>query len=128
VVGSVGADSCFLIDFLKGKEFAVTLMKENAKRLYVSELVIHEFLCGNLKKEFEETFLNAIEAFSNIDFDRSAAVESSRIFREGKKKGKTIPREDCMIAGNYLANGIKKIITRNGKHFKNIKELEVISY
>jgi len=126
--GTIGADTSFLIDFFKGNEDAISFMRKNAKLLRVSELVIYEFLCGNLKKSEQEIFFDAMQSFTSVNFNREAAVLASEFFRNAKKKGKTIGHQDCMISGSYLASGIRIIVTKNTEHFKHLNEISVVSY
>jgi len=126
--GIVGADTSFLIDFFKGEKGAVEFMQKHAKLLRVSELVIYEFLCGNLTKEQKEMFFEAMQSFVTVTFNREAGVFASEMFRNAKDKGKEVGHQDCMIAGSYVAHGVKLIVTRNDKHFKNINEVDVVMY
>lgn len=124
----IGADTSFLIDFLKGEEDAVKRMKKHQDVLHLCENVVYEFLCGNLREEEREVFLAFVSQFPVFSFDREAALRSSKIFRRGKEIGKPIPHPDAMIAGIYAAHEVDKIITRNPEHFKGVKEITVIEY
>ncbi len=126
--GMIGADTIFLIDFFKGDAEAVKFMRKNSGLLRISEMVIYEFLCGNLNNKEIELFFEAVQSFSTIVFNREAAVISSNLFRKAKKSGKTTGHADCMIAGSYLAHGIQKIVSRNIDPFKSINEIEVVDY
>ena len=127
-IGIVGADTTFLIDFFKGEEPAVEFMRKYARVLRVSELVIYEFLCGNLSSDDQALFFDAIQSFSAVAFNREAAVHASELYRKGKSSGKTINHQDCMIAGSYLAHGVSHIVTRNKQHFHNMKGINVLDY
>lgn len=78
-----------------------------------------------LEEEFYDNFFNDIFLY-NLDAD--SAKSASAIFSELEEKGFNIGRFDSMIAAILLKNNIKKIITRNVKHFSKIKGLEVIGY
>jgi len=126
VPGPIGADTSFLIDFFNGEEDAVSFMGRNAKRLHVSELVIFEFLCGNLNSKEIVTFLGAMKSFPTVPFERDAATIASTLFRHGKKEGKSVSHADCLIAGSYLSAGIKEIATKNIRHFKDMKGITLV--
>lgn len=126
MTGRIGADTSFLIEFFKGAEPAVAFMEKNAKRLVVSELVIHEFLCGNLTKNETLTFLGAMKSFPSVEFNRDAALISSVLFRDGKNKGRTTSHADCLIAGSYRAAGVTEIVTLNVKHFTGMQGVVTI--
>lgn len=127
-IGIVGADTTFLIDFFKGEEPAVDFMRAHARVLRVSELVIYEFLCGNLSPSDQALFFEAIQSFTTVPFNREAAIHASELYRKGKRSGKTVNHQDCMIAGSYLAHGISHIVTRNKHHFNDMKRVTVLTY
>ena len=127
-IGTIGADTTFLIDFLKGEPPAVEFMRKYAKMIRLSELVIYEFLCGNLNESQQKIFLEAIQSFITVNFNREAALSASQFFREGIKKGIMPGHQDCMIAGSYNAAGIFTIVTRNAKHFSKLEGINVVQY
>ena len=47
---------------------------------------------------------------------------------KGKKQGNPVGHQDSMIAGNYLAAGVKNIATRNVKHFQKMPSIKVVEY
>lgn len=124
----IGADTTFLIDFLKGKGDAVEWMEKHKNILYLCENVIYEFLCGDLTEQERETFLGFVSQFQVFSFDRDAALKSSKIFRKRKEKGESIPHPDAMIAGTYTAHEVHKIVTDNPEHFKGIEDITVVRY
>ncbi|MFH1409599.1 MAG: type II toxin-antitoxin system VapC family toxin [Nanoarchaeota archaeon] len=122
--GTIGIDTSFLIDFLQGDPVATELMHKYVRLLRVSELVVYEFLCGNLSEKHQELFLDAIQSFQSLPFNRESAVIGSHLYRGGKKKGNTFGHQDCMIAGSYLSHGVSRIITRD----RSFVGVDVISY
>ena len=56
------------------------------------------------------------------------SAEAAKINADLKTKGITIGDNDCLIAGLMKTAGIKKIITKNVKHFSQIPGIEVVSY
>ncbi len=126
--GMIGADTSFIIDFLKGEEKAVRFMKENSRHIRINELVIYEFLCGNLDQKNLKVFFEFIQMFSHNPFNRESAVLAGELFRDARKRGKTIGHADCMIAGSYLSNGISRIASRNVNHFMMMRGIKVIRY
>ena len=128
MTGVIGVDTTFLIDYFYGKSDAVEFMKNYFKLIRISELVIYEFLCGNLTINERDTFLKAIQSFPSVELNREAILISSDIFRKGKQLGTPIGHQDSLIAGSYVASGIKSLVTRNTKHFSKIKEIQTINY
>lgn len=55
-------------------------------------------------------------------------TQIAKIFDRLDAKSKTIDDNDILIAGIMISNGIKKIITKNRKHFERIQGIEVLSY
>lgn len=136
IVVRVLLDTTILIDILRGETRAIAKIDElrSDSALYTTTLNIYEVLRGikTLQKD-KEKHLNALNILiSNIniiDFGLSAAERASEIYSELRKKGAIIDSIDYLIAGTCISNGIYVIITRNDKHFENIKELkEVITY
>ncbi len=127
-IGTVGADTTFLIDFFKGVPEAVGFMRANARHLRVSELVVYEFLCGNLSPDQQKRFFDAMQSFPSLGFGREAAVIAGRLYRNAWEKGLVVGHQDSMIAGSYLSGGVQMIVTRNVKHFSSLEEIETISY
>ena len=93
---------------------------------------IDSLITGNLEnikhrkeEEFYDKFFTSIFLFEH---NSKSAKKSSQIFWKLRKDGTAIGRFDSIIAGILLSNGVKKILTRNVKHFEKIKELEIIDY
>ena len=76
-----------------------------------------------------ETNLDQIETFRNkvniADFDEPAARKASFIFKELKKKGKTIDFRDIFTASICIANNLS-LLTFNTKHFRNIGQIKLL--
>jgi len=76
----------------------------------------------NQKHKNEEDFYDKIFTFySVLELDYASSKKNSEINRELKRKENIIEPFDCAIASIYLTNGVNKMITRNIKHFENIK-------
>lgn len=52
----------------------------------------------------------------------------AKIFNRLEAKSKKIDDNDILIAGIMLSNGVKKIISKNGKYFERIQGIEVLTY
>lgn len=64
------------------------------------------------------------KSISVLDFDIYSCELYGKIYAELKKAGKLTRDFDLMIAAVCIANN-KVLITRNKKHFENIKNLKV---
>ena len=117
----------------KFKDSIEKLSTENI--LYISSVTVFELWWGayythikkkkndKLKEEFEE-FLSA---FVIIDVDHEVAIEASTISVDLQLIGKTIDLHDIYIAGTAKMLQVP-LITNNIKHFKDIKDLEIIKW
>jgi predicted nucleic acid-binding protein len=56
------------------------------------------------------------------------AEKTAKIYDVLESQGKTIDDNDILIAGIMLANGIKKLITKNVRYFERIVDIELITY
>lgn len=124
-------DTTFLIDLLRGDKNTLKITKQ--KELFLTtQINMYEVIRGmHLKNMSPLKIHKAIELFENIrvlPLDDNAILKSSEISARLIKKGETISDCDCLITGIALSKGIKKIITRNVKHFKKIDELKVENY
>lgn len=126
-------DSSTIIDFFRKNESLKKVLETIDEPLVINRISYLEIMFGldfsNPSHKIEEDFCDGLfDSLIIFDLDKQGCKKSSEIFWYLKKKGKIIELFDCAIAGIYLSNGINKIITRNKKHFENIKGLEVISY
>jgi len=129
----IGLDSSALIDLFRGESKITELLKNIDDELITTYLNYFEILTGldledkNYQEEFEY-FENLFQEISLVNLSKKSCETSSLIVWDLKKKGKMIGKVDSMIAGILLSNEVNRIITRNVKHFENIKGLKVISY
>jgi len=129
----IGLDTSASIDLFKG-EPKIKFFLENAKDKVATTMInIFEFYIGldleNIKHQKEESFyLEILKSLYHYNKNIESCRYASKIFWRLRKKGITISRFDCLIAAVFITNGVTRILTRNKKHFENIKELSVISY
>ena len=124
-------DSTFLIDLLRGKPETKKIIEEN-ETLLTTQINMYEVITGLFFKGISSAkFLHAKELFEDIhvlQLDDNAIIRSADISAELMKKGQIIEDCDCLTAGIALSNGVNKIVTKNVKHFKRIKGIEVVTY
>lgn len=128
-------DSSFIIDFLKNDKSAIKIYEKYInEEFYISEITIFEVATGFLYSEYTnknsnfDTFIDFISNFQILSTLNLHSLEAARINASLIFQGKTIEPNDCIIAGTMIANNVKKIITKNKKHFSKIKGIEVLSY
>ena len=129
----IGLDTSALIDIFKGDERIKKILEVNKEPLVVTSISYLELFFGldpsNPKHAVEAKYYKEFfKSLYNLELTKEGSEEASKIFWNLRKEGKTIEQFDCLIAALFIINGIKKILTRNKKHFDNIKELSVVSY
>ena len=120
-------DTDILIDILRGyapsKEYLrILLLKNNVKR-YISIITVGELYSGDLlnkNTEKIETLESLLKIFRPIDINYQIMKKAGEIKRKYK-----IVLVDAIIAATAKVNNYK-IITRNKKHFKKIKNTNII--
>jgi predicted nucleic acid-binding protein len=129
----IGLDTTAIIDLSRGDPDLKELLSRN-KEPKVSTIINYlEVFFGlnpdNSKHNSEAKYFQ--ELFHELymyNLTKGACELSSKIEWELKAKGKTVDTFDCVIAAILLSNGVRKIITRNEKHFAQIKQLQVMGY
>ena len=121
-------DTSFLIDFFRGKEETLEIIKSDAATTVIA---YHEILSGikyrkaRKEKKFFRKFFSEIKIL-----DLKAAEKSSEIMARLLKVGKSVNALDVLIAGIALVNGAEYIATRDEDFMEisKISELEVLVY
>ena len=125
------ADTNFLIDLLAGEPDVKKLVAElDANREYFTTSInVFELLAGayQMGKNKLDAAKLLISRFQIFEFDWFAADEAARIYSECRKKGTEIPMRDAMVAGIVRANGCT-LLTRDLKHFRRVRKLEVVGW
>lgn len=129
----IGLDTSAIIDIFKGEEKIKQFLENNKEPLAVTVMSYLELFFGlnpeNPKHAVEANYYREFfKSVYNVNLSKDSCEESSEIFWNLKKEGRTIEQFDCVIAALFITNGINKILTRNQKHFEKIKKLNVISY
>jgi len=124
-------DTSFLIDYFKGVEEARKLI--SGEKCVTTVITYHEIMTGirRLDARREETFFRRL--FSTIkvlEYDIRAAEESSKIAAKLTAIGRKVNALDTLIAGIAVANGIKKIATRDKDFLEiaNITDIDILMY
>jgi tRNA(fMet)-specific endonuclease VapC len=126
-------DTTALIDFYKKDEALRDLLDNIEEDLSTTVMNCQEIFFGidpkNPKHKGEKEYYEALfENLIILDLGKESCKKTSEIYWEMIGKGKDIGKFDSMIAGICLVNGVNRIITKNKRHFENIKGLKVLSY
>ena len=123
----------FLVDLLRKKPDAIKkleqLTKENAE-LTVTPITLTELFNGAfLHAQIEKIDLVEEICFSLkiLSYDFLASKKAGELLARLEKQGEKIGDFDTITAGIAVRYG-EKIITKNRKHFKKIKELKIESW
>jgi len=127
-------DTTILVDFIRGKETAVSFIRKNkGESLFTTEINVFELFTGyfamNRDTNLQLDKINfLLSKLIILQLDRKASLKSGEINGQLIKKGQTIDPTDCLIAGIGLANNVTSIVTRNKTHFERVSGIKVISY
>lgn len=116
-------DSDILIDYLRGIEKSRTFLvnSSNESRLYISVVSVVEIYAGKetenaLKRQHISKFL---QSFNILILEANIAAYAGQLRRDYQR-----PFADMIIAATAVHYQIS-LVTRNTKHFKDIKHLKV---
>jgi len=125
-------DSDIIIDFLNNQDSAVNFLQDivNEKEFYISIISWSEVVYGFKKiKSFNKAklFQDFLEdkKIAIISIDKKVAEKYLDVKIDLEKKRIPLDEFDLLIAGTAMANNLI-LATRNIKHFKRIKDLNLI--
>lgn len=123
-------DSDILIYFLKGqKDIMKKIISLPQDNLYITIINYTELLYGiynsNKIKHNKEKILPFLDNFKILEFDKKSSKIFAKLKSELKKSGNIIADMDLMIASITISNNAI-LFTNNIKHFKRIKDLEIL--
>ena len=102
-----------------------------AEELFITPVTLCElyrgaFLSGDLEKN-KLLVEKLLERVNMLNFDLPACEIFGRTYKLLKQSGKLTQDSDLMIAPICISNNVS-LITRNKKHFENIKDLRLIEW
>ena len=123
-------DSDILIYFLKGqKDIIEKIISLPQDDLYITIINYTELLYGiynsNKIKHNKQKILPFLDNFKILEFDKKSSKIFAKLKSELKKSGNIIADMDLMIASITISNNAI-LFTNNIKHFKRIKDLEIL--
>lgn len=123
-------DSDVLINFLKGEEQAVKIIKKiQNKSLYVSIVSVGEIFEGLLETKNKKkltSFKELLKTFTTINIDFPIIEKFASVRKSLRQKGLLIDNFDLLIASTCLIHDLI-IITNNIFHFERIPGLKIYS-
>lgn len=129
----IGLDTSAIIDLFNEDPSLIKLLGGMDDKVALNQISYLELMFGlnfetEINKDEEGYYDSLFSSYTVLSLNNSSSKQAAKISLSLKKIGKTVDKFDCTIAGILLTNGIDKILTRNKKHFENIKGLKVISY
>jgi predicted nucleic acid-binding protein len=127
----IGLDTTAIIDLFRGDPGMRTFLEKNNEPLATSMMNYLEIHFGIDPQDEREEAQFYEKFFSDTHFlhlTPENCRKASALHWSLRKKGKQIGKFDCCIAACLLEGGVKKILTRNKKHFDQIEELQVVTY
>ncbi|MHA1106142.1 MAG: type II toxin-antitoxin system VapC family toxin [Promethearchaeota archaeon] len=131
-------DTSACIDYLNGNKEIKKKIEDQDELVHITSITIYEMNIGFERtkrkiseqryKQLYKTWLEFISSMEIFTLGFKEAEKAAEIYDTLESQGKIIDDNDILIAGIMLANGIKKLITRNVRHFEIIEEIEFITY
>ena len=129
-------DSTVLIDLLRANSEAqsrVIQLRNEGAIFYTSTTNLYEVWCGlmNASKSPSNPGAALTALRSELEvlvLDEEAARRAALIHGHLRSIGKPVDGLDYLVAGTVVSNGVEAVLTRNKKHFENIKEIQVLTY
>jgi len=116
------ADTDVLIDFLRGNDKAVELVRENSENILVSPITVTELYAGARNEKERNELDSFLGLFQIIAIDSEIAKTAGLMKRE-YLKSHNLGMADCLIAASTIASNAK-LKTLNIRHFPMFKNLE----
>ncbi len=131
-------DTSACIDYLNGNEEVKKAISKQEELVHITSITVYEVNIGLERtkrkisdKRYSELckiWLEFISSMEIFPLGYKEAERAAQIYDILESKSQMIDDNDILIAGIMLSNGIKKIITKNIKHFEIIDGIELIPY
>jgi predicted nucleic acid-binding protein len=122
-------DSDIAIDYLRGREYALKLMKKlwRIDAAFLSTTTLFELYAGmrDSEKESTENFVQACNILPVTSQISMVAGELYRIQRKQGKQGKTLDAIDCINHAVAIVHNLQ-LATRNVSHYPDCDRLLAI--
>ncbi len=128
------ADTCFVIDVLRGDEKAVRLLdllRQGSAPLGVSPYTHFELYAGIGRSNRPEKEIQKVEellgALALFDFTPAVARQAGLLDAQLSRRGKAVSLVDLLIGCTAIQAG-QDVVTRNARDFRQIPGLRVLAY
>ena len=124
-------DTNIAVEFLRGNKILIDKIGEFesvGENIFINSVVLCELYKGVFLSSRKDTQLSAMEQFIDslgfLDFTKEASKAFGELYADLQNEGTMTQENDLMIASIVKAHGAT-LVTRNKKHFANIKGLKV---
>ncbi|MBI2664353.1 type II toxin-antitoxin system VapC family toxin [Candidatus Woesearchaeota archaeon] len=129
----IALDTTAIIDLFRGDEAVRKFFENNTEPIAATIMNYAELFFGldpddSSHSKESEYYKGLFDGIYHFNLSESACEKASSLYWELQKNGTPIGQFDCIIAGILVVNGVKKILTRNVKHYSKIKELKAVPY
>ncbi|MBY8988701.1 MAG: type II toxin-antitoxin system VapC family toxin [Candidatus Lokiarchaeota archaeon] len=131
-------DTSACIDYLNGNNEIKKSISKQEDLIHITSITVYEINIGlertkrkissKRHSELYKIWTEFISSMEIFPLGYKEAEIAAEIYDNLESQGQRIDDNDILIAGIMLANGIKKIITKNANHFERIKGIEIIQY
>ena len=131
-------DTSACIDYLNGNKELKKVIEDQEDLIHITSITIYEMNIGFERtkrkiteqryKQLYKPWLEFISSMEIFALGYKEAERAAEIYDALESQGQRIDDNDILIAGIMLTNGIKKLITKNVKHFERIEDIEIIKY
>lgn len=123
---TVVADTDLVIDFLRGHGAGASLLPQwlRSGRLRLSVITLFELRSG-LDWSTRGQVIESLFVHGPLPFDRDAALHAGRVETALRSAGTRIGVADTQQAGICLSADLP-LATRNDRHFRRVRELELV--
>ena len=123
---AVVVDTDIIVDLLRKVEDAKKFFKKienNEIQAYFSTITELELFAGKTSQSAEEQKIidDLLSIMIRVDLDREIARKAGFI-----RRNYDLSIADSIIVATALSKNVKKIVTRNKKHFAKVKEVEIL--
>lgn len=121
-------DTDIAVDYLRGNSRIVEKLT-NLNNLFITKLSLAELFfgvynSGNIDKHYS-TLMDFLAGVTTLNLDFNVCISFGKIKSDLTRQGKIIGDFDIMIAATTIANNFT-LLTRNTKHYENIKGLKIM--
>lgn len=114
-------DTDIIINFLKNESPEMEELLIQGQEIFVTSISAYELRLRKTNLEVIEKILSTLQI---LPFDDLSSQIAATINKDLKDKRRTIDIRDIFIAATCIRNNCT-LLTKNKKHFKPIKELEI---